>query len=274
MKAIETLLQRMPPLLPGHVWLAGAGPGDPALLTLGALAGLDQAEVVVHDALVDPRILALARPEARRVFAGKRGGRPSADQADISAQLIRLARQGARVLRLKGGDPYVFGRGAEEVLALAEQGIPFRVIPGVTSGLAGLTMALIPATARGVNKAIVFATGHGADDSGTDGLDWAAIARLGQPVVLYMAVARIASIARSLRAGGMSGDTDAAIIASATLPEQQVVVTTLADLAAGISQAGIGTPAIVVIGAIVRLRAQLLALRPQLAQEALLWQAG
>jgi uroporphyrin-III C-methyltransferase len=269
---LDAVLRRMPELRPGQVWLAGAGPGDPALLTLGALAGLAQADVVVHDALVDARILELAQPGARRVFAGKRGGRPSAEQADISAQLVRLAQQGARVLRLKGGDPYVFGRGAEEVLALAEHGIPFRVIPGVTSGLAGLTMALIPATMRGVNKAIVLATGHGADgEEGVDSLDWAAIARLGQPVVLYMAIARVAVIARALLAGGMPADTAAAVIASATLPGQRVLVATLGSLADTIGRAGIGAPAIVVIGDIVRVRARLLALLPQLAEEALAW---
>ena len=135
--AIDTALAKLPVFEPGHVWLAGAGPGDPALLTLQALAGLAQADVVVHDALVDPRVLALANPGAALEFAGKRGGKPSASQASISDRLIALARSGNRVLRLKGGDPCVFGRGGEEALALAKAGIPFRIIPGVTSGLAG-----------------------------------------------------------------------------------------------------------------------------------------
>jgi uroporphyrin-III C-methyltransferase len=268
--ALEALLRRMPTLHPGWVWLAGAGPGDPALLTLYALAGLAQADVVVHDALVDERTLDLARPEARRISAGKRGGRPSADQADISAQLIRFAAGGARVLRLKGGDPYVFGRGAEEVLVLAEHGVPFRVIPGITSGLAALTMALVPATARGVNKAIVLATGHGASDAdGVNSLDWAALARLGQPIVLYMAMTRIPAIAGSLLAGGLAGDTAAAVIASATLPEQRVMVSSLARLAGDLARNSIGTPAIVVIGEIVRMRARLLAVLPQLTEDCL-----
>src|SRR5215470_17280005 len=125
-----TLLRRdRPDLAPGHVWLTGAGPGDPALLTLAALAGLSQADVIVHDALVDQRVLALKGPQARLEFAGKRGGRPSATQADISERLVALARAGQRVLRLKGGDPFVFGRGGEEAMALAAAGIPFRVIP-------------------------------------------------------------------------------------------------------------------------------------------------
>src|ERR1700723_2514524 len=154
----------VPVFVPGTVWLAGAGPGDPGLLTLDALAGLAQADVVVHDALVDERVLALAGPQARREFAGKRGGKPSATQADISERLIVLARGGHRVLRLKGGDPFVFGRGGEEALVLAGAGIPFRVIPGVTSGLAALAAAAIPATMRHINQALIFATGQGAAD--------------------------------------------------------------------------------------------------------------
>src|SRR5436853_300543 len=180
--ALVALRGRMPELLPGHVWLAGAGPGDPGLLTLDALAGLIQADVVVHDALVDARVLALAGPETRLELAGKRGGRPSAAQDDISKRLIELAGAGLRVLRLKGGDPCVFGRGGEEALALASAGVPFRLIPGVTAGLAGLAAASIPATLRGVNHAVIFATGHGASEH--DGPDWAALAQTGQPIVL------------------------------------------------------------------------------------------
>src|SRR5712691_11378876 len=133
--ALVALRGSVPLLAAGHVWLAGAGPGDPGLLTLDALAGLSQADVVVHDALVDKRILELASPQAQLEFAGKRGGKPSAVQADISQRLIELARAGRRVLRLKGGDPFVFCRGGEEALALAAAGVPLRVIPGVTAGL-------------------------------------------------------------------------------------------------------------------------------------------
>src|SRR5437016_2824771 len=148
--ALHALRGAFPTLAPGHVWLAGAGPGDPGLLTLDAMAGLAQADVVVHDALVDKRVLALANPQARLEFAGKRGGKPSPLQADISQRLIELAREGRRVLRLKGGDPFVFGRGGEEALALANAGIAFRIIPGVTSGLAALVAASIPATMRSI----------------------------------------------------------------------------------------------------------------------------
>ena len=271
--AIETLLRDMPVLPAGHVWLAGAGPGDPGLLTLHALSALAQADAVVHDALVDRRILDLARPDAQKKFAGKRGGRPSTDQADIAATLVKLARAGKKVLRLKGGDPYVFGRGGEEALALAQAKIPFRVIPGITAGIGGLAAALIPATLRGVNQAFVLATGHGAEDGEVaGGLDWAALARLGQPIVLYMAVTHIAAIVRQLLAGGMDPATPAAVVSSATTPEQCVLVGTLAALPADLAREAAPTPAIVVVGEIVKMRARLLALLPELEREAL-WRA-
>jgi uroporphyrin-III C-methyltransferase len=259
----RSVLSRLPPLRPGHVWLVGAGPGDPGLLTLYAFAGLAQADVVVHDALVDARILDLAGPQARRVFAGKRGGRPSVDQADITTQLIALARQRLRVLRLKGGDPYVFGRGGEEALGLAEQQVPFRVIPGITAGLGAMAAALIPATLRGVNQAILFATGHCAGS----GLDWSAIAKLGQPIVLYMAVTRLSAIQRELLAGGLSPCTPAAIIHAATTQEQKVAVTTLGSLMEDRAAAALQPPAIVVIGQIVAMREKLMALLPVLDEE-------
>jgi uroporphyrin-III C-methyltransferase len=254
-EAIAALGGVTPTLEPGHVWLAGAGPGDPSLLTLAALAGLAQADVVVHDALVDARVLALASPRARLEFAGKRGGRPSANQTDISQRLIALARGGARVLRLKGGDPSVFGRGGDEALALSQAGVPFRFVPGVTAGLAGLGAASIPATMRGINQAVIFAAGHGADRELTP--DWAALARTGQPIVLYMAMRNLEEIAEALIGGGLRPDTPAAIIASATTPDERVMVTSLARLAADARDGGFAAPAIVAIGDIVRLRERL-----------------
>src|SRR5580693_6515111 len=187
----------IPVFEPGHVWLAGAGPGDPGLLTLDALTGLAQADVVVHDALVDQRILALAGSQTRLEFAGKRGGKPSALQADISERLVALARASQRVLRLKGGDPFVFGRGGEEAMTLAAAGIPFRIIPGVTAGLAALAAAAIPATLRGINRAVIFAAGHGAEED----FDWAPLARAGQPIVLYMVMHNLDRIAAALMDG-------------------------------------------------------------------------
>src|SRR5206468_2489718 len=164
---------------PGEVWLTGAGPGDPGLLTLHALNAISQADIILYDALVNAAVLHLARPGVTLESAGKRGGRPSPSQRDITARLIELARQGHKVLRLKGGDPFVFGRGGEEAIALAEAGIPYRIVPGITAGIAGLATASIPATMRGVNQAITFVTGHADPD-----FDWSALARTGQPIVI------------------------------------------------------------------------------------------
>ena len=257
MTAWDALASRragIPVFAPGHVWLAGAGPGDPGLLTLDALAGLAQADVIVHDALVDARVLALAGEKARLEFAGKRGGKPSATQADISERLIVLARAGERVLRLKGGDPFVFGRGGEEAVALAAAGIPFRVIPGITAGLAALTAALIPATLRGVNRAVIFAAGHGADED----FDWAPLARSGAPIVLYMVMHNLERIAAALLDAGLAANTPAAVIASAATPNERVLVSTLGELAAAVREQKLEPPAIVVIGEIVNARARLL----------------
>lgn len=253
---LAALRGKYPSFAPGSVWLVGAGPGDPGLLTLDALAGLLQADVVVHDALVDARVLALARPEAQMQFAGKRGGKPSIAQEDICAQLVAHARRGLRVLRLKGGDPFVFGRGGEEVLALAVAGIPFRVVPGVTAGLGGLASACIPATMRGVNHAIILATGHDPDEDG--GMDWAALARTRQPIVLYMGLRNLDKIATALMRGGLPGNTPAAVIASATLADQQILVSSLDRIAVEADPANFAPPAMAVIGDIVRIRQQLL----------------
>jgi uroporphyrin-III C-methyltransferase len=253
--ALASLPHGMPVLAPGHVWLAGAGPGDPGLLTLHAFAGLASAEVIVHDALVDKRVLALARPQARLEFAGKRGGRPSATQADISKRLVELAKAGCRVLRLKGGDPCVFGRGGEEAMALAAAGVPFRIIPGVTAGLAALAAASIPATLRQVNRAIIFAAGHGAED---DGFDWAPIARTGEPIVLYMVMHNLERIAAALIRAGREPTTPAAVIAAATTGEERILVSTLGRVAGEAREQAFEPPAIVVVGEIVAVRDRLL----------------
>ncbi len=271
-EALRQLLAGFPALEPGHVWLAGAGPGDPGHLTLHALAGLLQADVIVHDALVDPRILALAPPQAEHVFAGKRGGKPSAIQSDITARLVTLARAQRRVIRLKGGDPFVFGRGGEEVLTLAREGVPFRVIPGITAGLAGLAAASIPATLRGVNHAVIFATGHGAEDQ--DAPDWAALGRLNQPIVLYMAMHNLGAIAAALMQGGLAAATPTAVIASATTPEERILITTLGEAPDAVERAEIAPPAIVAIGGIVAMREQLLSLMPQIEENVRWFRAG
>ena len=249
----------MPVLPAGHVWLAGAGPGDPGLLTLYALAGLGHADVIVHDALVDKRVLALAGPRARLEFAGKRGGRPSAVQADISKRLIELAKEGRRVLRLKGGDPCIFGRGGEEAMALAAAGVPFRIIPGVTSGLAALAAASIPATLRQVNRAIILAAGHGGEDGS---YDWGPLARTGEPIVLYMVMHNLERISQALIGAGRHPNTPAAAISAATTGAERIVVSTLARIAAEARQQALESPAIVVVGDIVKMRERLLATAP------------
>jgi len=247
----------LPEFAAGSVWLVGAGPGDPGLLSLLALHALQQADSVVYDALVDPRILELARPGARLDYAGKRGGKPSPQQPDITRRLIRLAQAGQRVLRLKGGDPFVFGRGGEEALALHAAGIPFRVVPGITAAIGGLAYAGIPATHRDINSAVAFVTGHASDGEVPDGLDWAALAKGAPVLVLYMALKHIDPIARRLIAGGRSAEDAVAVVSKATTPQQRVLETTLARAAADIAASGIEPPAIVAIGAAVRLRASL-----------------
>jgi len=252
---IDSARLGLPDFEPGHVWLVGAGPGEPGLLSALALHALAQADSIVYDALVDSRILRLAQPEAALDYAGKRGGRPSPSQPDISARIIRLAQARKRVLRLKGGDPFVFGRGAEEALALVAAGIPFRIVPGITAGIGGLAYAGIPVTHRDINSAVTFVTGHNSTGAVPDGLDWDAIARGAPVLVLYMALKHLPLIAARLLAGGRRPDEAAAIVSKASTPAQQVLVSSLGEIA--MVSAAAETPAIVVIGEVVRLRAGL-----------------
>ncbi len=254
---MESLPFDLPPFDPGSVWLVGAGPGDPGLLSLLGLHALRQADVVVYDALVSDAVLALARPDGERIYAGKRGGRPSSSQPDISRRLVELAREGRKVCRLKGGDPCVFGRGAEEALALVEAGIPFRLVPGITAGVGGLAYAGIPMTHRDANSVVAFVTGHTAAGTVPDQLDWEALARGAQVIVFYMALKHLEPICARLMAAGRDADTPTAVISKATTPEQKVVVTTLGRCADDSLAAGIEPPAIVVVGDVVRLRAAL-----------------
>lgn len=247
----------LPTFEPGWVWLVGAGPGDPGLLTLHALHALSQADIVVYDALVDETVLQFANPRAKLEFAGKRGGKPSPKQRDISARLIDLALKGLRVLRLKGGDPFVFGRGGEEALALVDAGIPFRIIPGVTAGIGGLGYAGIPVTHRDVNHAVTFITGHMVGGAVPENLDWAAIAKGSPVIVLYMALSHLDTISALLIAGGRSPNEPVALIRNATLKDQQVLETTLAKAATDVAAAAFKAPAIIVIGEVVRLRQSL-----------------
>jgi len=244
----------LPKFESGSVWLAGAGPGDPGLITALGIHALQNADAVLHDALINEVLLKLARPGAEIIYAGKRGGKKSCKQSDISRTLVSLARRGKRVLRLKGGDPFVFGRGAEEALALARAGIPFRIVPGVTAGIGGLAYAGIPVTHRDTNHAVTFVTGHGADGK-LPKLDWSAIARGSPTIVLFMARQYAGEIAARLIEAGRNANEAAAVVSDASFDRQAVQVTTLAGLgeAAAVSSA----PAILVIGENVKLRAGL-----------------
>ena len=242
-----------PELEPGWVWLCGAGPGDPGLLTLHALNALRQADVVIYDALVQKSILDWA-PQAEHIYAGKRGGKPSAKQRDISLQLVDLAKDGKRVLRLKGGDPFVFGRGGEEAQTLVQHGIPIRIIPGISAGIGGLAYAGIPVTHRDVNQSVTFVTGHDQSGNATQSLDWGAIAKGSQVIVIYMGMKHATHISRQLIEGGRAPNEPVAVVTAATTPDQNVVETTLGTLEADIASSGIAPPAIICVGHAVRMR--------------------
>jgi uroporphyrin-III C-methyltransferase len=243
----------LPEFEAGWVWLAGAGPGDPGLLTLHGVNALKQADKVVYDALVSEDILSLVRPEAELFYAGKRGGKPSWNQQDITDKLIELAKQGHRVLRLKGGDPFIFGRGGEEAQALVAADISFRMIPGISAGVGGLGYAGIPATHRDVNHAVTFVTGHLAGKGEAELLDWASIAKASPVIVIYMAMSRLAVIADLLIQAGRSADEPVAIVTHATTPRQRIATGRLADAAQLAADNGLEPPSIIVIGAVVDL---------------------
>jgi uroporphyrin-III C-methyltransferase len=240
-----------PPFASGSVWLVGAGPGGPGLLTLLAFKALGEADVIVHDALVSPDILALAPVHIERIHAGKRGGKPSPKQADITLRLIAEAKAGKRVLRLKGGDPLLFGRGAEEALALWREGIKFRFVPGISAGLGGLAYAGIPVTHRDTNQAVVFLTGHEESGGLPQSVDWAAVAKAAPVIVMFMAVKHLPAIAARLIAAGRDPNDRLAVVSQASLPEQAVVETILGKAGA---LGPLPTPAIVVLGPVNRYR--------------------
>ena len=241
---------------PALVSLVGAGPGDPGLLTVRARELLAAADAIVYDALVNPEILRdpAIRAGAELHDVGKRGGAPSARQDEITALLVRLGREGKRVVRLKGGDPFVFGRGSEEAQALAAAGVPFEIVPGVTAGVAVPAYAGIPVTHRGLASAVTFVTGHEDPAKSESDTDWRALARVGGTLVLYMGVKRLDEIATALIAGGLSRDTPAAVISWGTYPRQRAVRASLETIAAVVRGAGLTAPSITVIGEVARLR--------------------
>jgi uroporphyrin-III C-methyltransferase len=247
----------LPAIQTGHVWLVGAGPGDPGLLTLHAVNALREADVIVYDALVDEACLSLKRDDAIVEYAGKRGGKPSPKQRDISLRLVELAQEGKKVLRLKGGDPFVFGRGAEEALTLVEHGVPFRIVPGITAGIGGLAYAGIAATHRDINQSVTFLTGHDATGLMPDRINWEGIAQSSPVIVMYMAMKHIDLITERLMTAGRSPDEPVAFVCNASLPEQVVLETTLSRAVVDVEASGLKPPAIVVVGEVVKLRAGL-----------------
>ncbi len=240
----------------GAVALVGAGPGDPGLLTVRGRRLLRRADVVVYDRLVDPRLVALAPPGALRIFAGKARARPGLSQGAINALLVAHAGQGRRVVRLKGGDPFVFGRGGEEAEALAAAGVSFEVVPGVSSAVAVAAYAGIPLTHRRLASSFAVVTGHEALAKPARAVRWAALAAADTLVVL-MGLTNLADLARALVAHGRAADTPVAVIRAGTTREQATVTGTLADIAARVREAGLEPPAVIVVGAVVRLRDRL-----------------
>ncbi|MEK8089500.1 uroporphyrinogen-III C-methyltransferase [Thermithiobacillus plumbiphilus] len=245
----------------GKVFLIGAGPGDPDLLTLKALRRIQAADIIFYDALVNPEILAHARPGVRLVDVGKRGGQVSTPQMSIQAQLIRAARQGLEVVRLKGGDPFMFGRGGEECMALHAAGVTFEVVPGVTSGMAAAAYAGVPLTYRGLSQSVAFITGHEAPNAPK--VDWRRMAQGADTLVIYMGVSHLAEISAELIAGGRSPETPAMAIQWGSTRDQRQVSATLAELPEALRNAGIGSPAILVIGAVTALTDHLAWFDPQ-----------
>ncbi len=245
--------QDWPLMQPGWVWLCGAGPGDPGLLTLHALNALRQADVIVYDALVGEGILSWA-DQAEQIYAGKRGGKPSAKQRDISLRLVDLARAGKKVLRLKGGDPFVFGRGGEEAQTLVQHGVPVRIIPGISAGIGGLAYAGIPVTHRDVNQTVTFVTGHDQTGDAPSSIDWDGIARGSQMIVIYMGMKHLPQISSQLIAAGRPENEPVALVTSATTGKQHVLETTLSAAHRDANAAGLQPPAIICVGRGVLLR--------------------
>ncbi len=237
---------------PGTVHLVGAGPGDPGLITVRGQRILESADVVVFDRLVAPELLESARPDAMRVSAGKAPGGRGPSQARINAQIIEHARAGRSVCRLKGGDPFVFGRGAEEVAEVAAAGIPWDVVPGVTSAVAAPAAADIPLTHRDWASTATLVTGHEGEAKDAAPVDWAAIAAGGGPLVILMGVATLATTSARLMDEGRMPTEPVAVIERATWPDERITVGTLADIADTAEKIGVRNPAVVVVGPVVR----------------------
>ncbi len=236
---------------PGEVVLVGAGPGDPGLLTLRALRALQNADVVLYDRLVSAEVLDLARRDAERVYVGKAAGQTHVSQEDINALLVQLAQQGKRVCRLKGGDPFIFGRGGEELEALAAAGIRFEVVPGITAAAGCAAYAGIPLTHRNHAQALTFVTGHCKGE--TSNVDWDLVSRPNQTAVFYMGLGHLESIVAQLRAHGAPAERAAAIVEQGTSTRQRVITGTLATLVERVQEANVASPALLIVGEVTRL---------------------
>ena len=236
------------------IYLVGSGPGDPGLFTLKGVRCMREADAVVYDRLAPESLLAHARPDAERIYVGKKPGAPTMSQEDINALLVDLGRAGKTVVRLKGGDPYIFGRGGEEVLDLIEAGVPFEVVPGVTSGVAAPAYAGIPVTHRRVSTSVAFITGHEDPTKGKQDVDWSKVANGADTLVLYMGIGRLKEISQELISAGRTPETPVACVRWGTRPEQQTVTGTLGDIAEKVERAKLKPPAITVVGDVVALR--------------------
>lgn len=239
----------------GKVWLIGAGPGDPDLLTVKAARLITQANVLVYDHLVSDRIMELARPDVRRIYAGKEASKHTLPQDSINQLLVDLAHEGLSVVRLKGGDPFIFGRGGEELETLVASGIPFEVVPGVTAAAGCAAYSGFPLTHRDHAQSVTFVTGHLKD--GTVNLDWPALARPRQTVVFYMGIGAATEICRQMINHGLPSMTPAAVVRNGTLADQQTLLATLGTLPQRIAESGITPPALIVVGSVVGLHEKL-----------------
>jgi uroporphyrinogen III methyltransferase/synthase len=236
------------------IYLVGSGPGDPGLFTVKGVRCMREADAVVYDRLAPEALLKYARPEAEKIYVGKRPGNPTMSQEEINDLLVELGRAGKTVVRLKGGDPYIFGRGGEEALALIEAGLPFEVVPGVTSGVAAPAYAGIPVTHRHISTSVAFVTGHEDPTKGRTDVDWDKLANSAETLVLYMGVGRLAEIPAGLIRAGRTPNTPVACVRWGTVPEQRTVTGTLEDIADRVAEAGLKPPAIIVVGEVVALR--------------------